>query len=106
MAIKAASRHARSLEESKNLGLYHHSIKHIFKDPNAKSTIKKREVRSKAKGVGRYKDGVLELSKKDIERISATPSENRKGKTSLNQTFGKGKSGKGKKVIKKNKNKR
>ncbi|KAF7301342.1 hypothetical protein MIND_00699400 [Mycena indigotica] len=63
---KQKERQAKHLEEAKNMGNYHPTIKKLFED--TKSTTKRRE-RGMGMGVGRFSGGMLKLGKDDISRV-------------------------------------
>jgi len=66
IAQKQKERQKQELEEAKNLGNYHPSLKKVF-ETSATSTIRKRE-KGLRMGVGKFSHGFLRLSKDDISR--------------------------------------
>ncbi|CAG8569259.1 10_t:CDS:2 [Funneliformis caledonium] len=70
---KRQERDQQELEEAKNLGLYHQSIKHKW----ASSSSKPPQVRDKGigMGIGKVKNGMLMLSSKDIKRVQNSASD-------------------------------
>ncbi|KAL1917156.1 uncharacterized protein VTP21DRAFT_4812 [Calcarisporiella thermophila] len=82
MREKQRERHSKKLQEAKNLGLYHSSIKHLYSD-NDKSSEKSgapRKNRGMKMAMGKFKDGVLKLSQKDIMSVRNEGSKVSKGK--------------------------
>ena len=65
-------------QKAKNLGNYHQSIKHIFKDESKSQNGNKKRDRGLKLGVGKFSNGVLKLSKKDVEAVrgSKNPPQN------------------------------
>jgi len=55
-----------SLEQAKNLGNYHQSIKHLFDASSGGKQDKRKRERGLKLGVGRFSGGVLKLSKDEI----------------------------------------
>ncbi|EGO02378.1 hypothetical protein SERLA73DRAFT_104789 [Serpula lacrymans var. lacrymans S7.3] len=64
---KKKEREKQDLEEAKNLGNYHPSLKKVL-DPDSKPSRAKRE-RGLKMGVGRFSGGILKISKKDLGAI-------------------------------------
>ncbi|GBB91289.1 hypothetical protein RclHR1_18490002 [Rhizophagus clarus] len=66
---KRRERERKELEEVKNLGLYHKSIKHKW--VSSSSSSKSQKVRDKGigMGIGKMKNGMLILSSKDIKHV-------------------------------------
>ncbi|KAF7331983.1 hypothetical protein MKEN_00078600 [Mycena kentingensis (nom. inval.)] len=60
---------SKQLEEAKNLGNYHQSIKNVFED-DSKAPKKTRE-RGLRMGVGKFSGGILKLGKDDISRVQS-----------------------------------
>ncbi|OZJ04761.1 hypothetical protein BZG36_01833 [Bifiguratus adelaidae] len=70
MKTKERERAAAALEEAKNLGNYHRSIKHQFAVPGKEKDSKAyRRDRGIGMGIGKFKGGMLTLSKADIARV-------------------------------------
>ncbi|CAG8525775.1 485_t:CDS:2 [Paraglomus occultum] len=79
MNLKRKDREKKELEEAKNLGLYHRSIKHVWA-ASAKKKSNNRKNRGIGVGLGKVKDGILTLSSQDIRRVqSAGVKKKRKG---------------------------
>ncbi|CAG8698911.1 1710_t:CDS:2 [Dentiscutata erythropus] len=72
MQAKRQERAKKELQEAKNLGLYHHSIKHNWADSISsllnknKKTYRDKGIRM---GIGKVKDGILTLSSNDIKKV-------------------------------------
>ncbi|KAG7449272.1 uncharacterized protein BT62DRAFT_888151, partial [Guyanagaster necrorhizus] len=64
---KEKQRRKAQLEEAKNMGNYHHSIKNVFEQPSD-SSDRKRE-RGLRMGVGKFSGGLLKLSQEDISNV-------------------------------------
>ncbi|PBL02494.1 hypothetical protein ARMGADRAFT_1159023 [Armillaria gallica] len=63
---KEKQRQKAQLEEAKNMGNYHRSIKNVFEQPS-ESSNQKRE-RGLRMGVGKFSGGLLKLSQEDISK--------------------------------------
>jgi len=63
---KASEKGAQTLEEAKNLGNYHNSIKHLFNAPAKGQLDRRKRDKGLKMGVGNFSGGVLKLSKKDF----------------------------------------
>ncbi|KLO16335.1 hypothetical protein SCHPADRAFT_217011 [Schizopora paradoxa] len=63
---KASEREAQTLEQAKNLGNYHSSIKHLFGAQSKGQPDRRKRDKGLKMGVGRFAGGVLKLSKKDF----------------------------------------
>ncbi|KAK7470740.1 hypothetical protein VKT23_002161 [Stygiomarasmius scandens] len=74
LLAKEKERQKAKLEEAKNLGTYHPSLKKLF-DSDSESKTKKRQ-RGLQMGVGKFRGGVLQLSRHDVDTIQG-----RSGKT-------------------------
>ncbi|RUP49962.1 hypothetical protein BC936DRAFT_140854 [Jimgerdemannia flammicorona] len=75
MQQKRKEREAKELEEAKHLGLYHHTQKHLYPTGSASAKPdggKFRRDRGLGMGIGKFKEGVLTLSKQDIARVEGT----------------------------------
>ncbi|EPQ59299.1 hypothetical protein GLOTRDRAFT_70611 [Gloeophyllum trabeum ATCC 11539] len=72
MLSKQKERDGKQLEEAKNLGNYHPTIKKLF-EPASQRNTRKRE-KGLTMGVGKFKRGVLKLSKEDISSIQGQAS--------------------------------
>ncbi|OZJ01409.1 hypothetical protein BZG36_05659, partial [Bifiguratus adelaidae] len=66
MKAQERERAAAALEEAKNLGNYHRSIKHQFAVPGKQTESKSLR---RDRGSGKFKGGMLTLSKSDISRV-------------------------------------
>ncbi|CAG8533984.1 1048_t:CDS:2 [Diversispora eburnea] len=94
MQVKRKEKEQKELEEAKNLGLYHKSIKHKWATSSSTSPNNHKNnnnninntniIKNKFKkdkgigiGIGKIKNGILTLSSKDIKRIEKT--NNKKG---------------------------
>ncbi|KXN83704.1 hypothetical protein AN958_00845 [Leucoagaricus sp. SymC.cos] len=68
LARKQKERDKQELEEAKNLGNYHPTLKKLF-EASGTSTSRSKS-RGLGMGVGRFKGGVLQLSKQDIASVT------------------------------------
>ncbi|KAF9907874.1 hypothetical protein BX616_000308 [Lobosporangium transversale] len=98
MIAKQRERDLKELEEAKNNGMYHKSIKHTFAAAGGKKKEKPRSERGLKTSMGRYKNGMLTLTEREIkavqrEGVKKKPS----GKRSGGGNGGGGKGGKKKK---------
>lgn len=75
---KREERSQKQLEEVKNLGNYHPILKQMYGSCSAKSSKRKRE-RGLRMGVGRFKDGVLKLSREEISTIAGPDRKRNRG---------------------------
>ncbi|TFK28815.1 hypothetical protein FA15DRAFT_583587, partial [Coprinopsis marcescibilis] len=73
IAQKQRERQKQELESAKNLGNYHPALKGLFEDDSSSSTPKPR-TRGLKMGVGKFKGGVLTLSKDEIEKVNGPAS--------------------------------
>ncbi|EAU84714.2 hypothetical protein CC1G_00233 [Coprinopsis cinerea okayama7 len=69
IAQKQRERQKRCLEEAKNIGTYHPSLKKLFEDESSQSSSRQNRNRGMKMGVGRFKGGILTLSKSEIEKV-------------------------------------
>ncbi|CAB4484089.1 hypothetical protein RhiirA5_506044 [Rhizophagus irregularis] len=78
---KRQERERKELEEAKNLGLYHKSIKHKWASSSS-SLSKSQKVRDKGigMGIGKIKNGMLVLSSKDIKHVQNSRNGSNSGK--------------------------
>ncbi|THV08642.1 hypothetical protein K435DRAFT_772087 [Dendrothele bispora CBS 962.96] len=67
LVAKEKERQKARLEEAKNLGTYHPSLKKLF-DSDSEPKVKKRQ-RGLQMGVGKFRSGVLQLSRHEIGSI-------------------------------------
>ncbi|KAF9925331.1 hypothetical protein FBU30_004921 [Linnemannia zychae] len=91
MMAKQRERDLKELEEAKNNGTYHKGIKHTFAAAGGKKKEKPRSDRGLKTSMGRFKNGTLTLTEKEIRAVQR---EGIKKKTSKK---GGGKKGKGRK---------
>jgi len=68
---KKKEREAKELEEAKNLGNYHPTLKKLFEPSSSSSSTRKRE-RGLKMGVGRFSGGILKLSREEISTAQAS----------------------------------
>ncbi|KAJ3724776.1 hypothetical protein C8R42DRAFT_662640 [Lentinula raphanica] len=61
---------AARLEETKNLGNYHPTLKRLL-DPDYETAKPKKRIRGLQMGVGSFKDGTLRLSRREIDSVQA-----------------------------------
>ncbi|TFK55779.1 hypothetical protein OE88DRAFT_1652250 [Heliocybe sulcata] len=71
MLAKQKDREGKHLEEAKNLGNYHPTIKKLFEPSDGQRSIRKRE-KGLTMGIGKFKSGVLKLSKEEISSIQGS----------------------------------
>ncbi|PVG04471.1 hypothetical protein CPB86DRAFT_693663 [Serendipita vermifera] len=64
---KQKEKREKKLQEAKDLGNYHPTIKRLLSDPDKVSKPKKRE-RGLGMGIGSFRGGILTLGKQDIQR--------------------------------------
>ncbi|KAG0307024.1 hypothetical protein BGZ98_001217 [Dissophora globulifera] len=69
MMAKKRERDLRELEEAKNNGTYHKSIKHTFAAAGGKKKEKPRSERGLKTSMGRFKNGTLTLTEKEIKSV-------------------------------------
>ncbi|KAJ3800421.1 hypothetical protein GGU11DRAFT_677329 [Lentinula aff. detonsa] len=65
---KQKERRAAQLEETKNLGNYHPSLKRLL-DPDSETAKPKKRVRGLQMGIGSFKGGTLRLSRQEINSV-------------------------------------
>ncbi|THH12345.1 hypothetical protein EW145_g50 [Phellinidium pouzarii] len=80
---KVDERKSKALEEAKNLGNYHHSIKHIFEASSDGQPDRRKRERGLKMGVGKFSHGVLKLSRDDVAslQVDGGPTSGRGGAT-------------------------
>ncbi|KAJ3749741.1 hypothetical protein EV360DRAFT_76203 [Lentinula raphanica] len=61
---------AAQLEETKNLGNYHPTLKRLL-DPDYETAKPKKRIQGLQMGVGSFKDGTLRLSRREIDSVQA-----------------------------------
>ncbi|KAG2369890.1 hypothetical protein BDR07DRAFT_1266468 [Suillus spraguei] len=66
---KKDERERQQLEEAKNLGNYHPTLKKLF-DASSGSSDRQRRVRGLGMGVGKFSGGTLKLSKEEINSVT------------------------------------
>ncbi len=76
MEKKARERMEKRIQEAKDRGLYNAQTKHLYVDEKTKVRNQKKVKTAKSGrgltgSIGKYKNGVLHISKKDIEATSA-----------------------------------
>ncbi|KAG0332181.1 hypothetical protein BG004_001358 [Podila humilis] len=69
MMSKQRERDIKELEEAKNNGTYHKSIKHTFAAAGGKKKEKSRSDRGLKSSMGRFKNGTLVLTEKEIKSV-------------------------------------
>ncbi|KAF9368305.1 hypothetical protein CPB97_004748 [Podila verticillata] len=69
MMAKQRERDIKDLEEAKNNGTYHKSIKHTFAAAGGKKKEKSRSDRGLKSSMGRFKNGTLILTEKEIKSV-------------------------------------
>ncbi|KAF9975781.1 hypothetical protein BGZ73_000452 [Actinomortierella ambigua] len=83
MRNKQRERDSKALQEAKDNGTYHRSIKHLFAASGGKKKEKPRSERGLKSSLGKFKGGVLTISQKEIkavQRESSKKSSSGKGK--------------------------
>ncbi|KAH0840024.1 hypothetical protein J3R83DRAFT_987 [Lanmaoa asiatica] len=68
---KQREQEQRTLEEAKNLGNYHPTLKRVY-DSNLSSTPKKRRTRGLGMGIGKFVGGTLKLSRDEIASVTGS----------------------------------
>ncbi|RIA96507.1 hypothetical protein C1645_754916 [Glomus cerebriforme] len=66
---KRKEREQKNLEEAKNLGLYHQSIKHKWAASSSSSKSQQTRDKGIGMGIGKVKNGMLILSSKEIKHV-------------------------------------
>ncbi|KAK3813822.1 MAG: hypothetical protein JOS17DRAFT_761042 [Linnemannia elongata] len=69
MMAKQRERDIKELEEAKNNGTYHKGIKHTFAAAGGKKKETKRSDRGLKSSMGRFKNGMLTLTEKEIKSV-------------------------------------
>ncbi|KAF9104529.1 hypothetical protein BGX27_010058 [Mortierella sp. AM989] len=69
MISKQRERDVKELEEAKNNGMYHKSIKHTFAAAGGKKKERPRSERGLKTSMGRFKNGMLTLTEKEIKSV-------------------------------------
>ncbi|KAH8118450.1 hypothetical protein DFH11DRAFT_673274 [Phellopilus nigrolimitatus] len=75
---KVEEKKGKALEEAKNLGNYHHSIKHIFEASSDGQPDRRKRERGLKPGIGKFSGGILKLGRDDIAKIQEGESFGRK----------------------------
>ncbi|KAJ7507714.1 hypothetical protein B0H11DRAFT_1968289 [Mycena galericulata] len=70
---KQKERQKQQLEEAKNLGNYHPTIKKLFESTGTSTPPKKNRERGLKMGVGKFSGGMLKLSRDEISRVQDGP---------------------------------
>ncbi|KAJ4466508.1 hypothetical protein J3R30DRAFT_3859295, partial [Lentinula aciculospora] len=65
---KQKERRAAELEEAKNLGNYHPTLKRLL-DPDSETAKHKKRLRGLQMGVGSFRGGILKLSREEIDSV-------------------------------------
>lgn len=82
MIGKKRERDVEALEEAKNNGTYHKSIKHTFAAAGGKRKDRARSERGLKTSMGRFKNGMLTLSEKEIKSVQREGAKKASGKKS------------------------
>ncbi|KAK3818924.1 MAG: hypothetical protein J3Q66DRAFT_282344 [Benniella sp.] len=82
MMGKQRERDVKALEEAKNNGTYHKSIKHTFAAAGGKRKDRSMAERGLKTSMGRFKNGMLTLSERDIKSVQREGSKKPSGKKS------------------------
>ncbi|KIY73677.1 hypothetical protein CYLTODRAFT_416708 [Cylindrobasidium torrendii FP15055 ss-10] len=70
LASKEKQRSEARLDEAKNMGNYHRSLKKVYEDPDDAKKSKRGRERGIGMGVGRFSGGILKLSREDISKVN------------------------------------
>ncbi|KAJ6539262.1 hypothetical protein B0H19DRAFT_1178082 [Mycena capillaripes] len=73
MLEKQKERQKQQVEEAKNLGNYHPTIKKLFESTGTSNAPKKPRDRGLKMGVGKFSGGMLKLSREEISRVQDGP---------------------------------
>ncbi|KAJ7179910.1 hypothetical protein C8R43DRAFT_870438 [Mycena crocata] len=73
MLEKQKDRQKQQLEEAKNLGNYHPTIKKLFESTGTSDAPRKTRERGLKMGVGKFSGGMLKLSRDEISRVQDGP---------------------------------
>ncbi|KAF9006462.1 hypothetical protein BDQ17DRAFT_1389284 [Cyathus striatus] len=76
IAEKQREKERRELEEAKNLGNYHPTLKKLYEGSSSKASGERRK-RGLGMGVGRFSGGFLKLSREDIQKVEDPSSNSR-----------------------------
>jgi hypothetical protein len=76
---KQQERRRAQLEEAKNLGNYHPTLKRLFDDEDSSTRPKKKRDRGLSMGIGRFSGGILKLSRDDVAKAQTSSSGRRPG---------------------------
>ncbi|KAF9097186.1 hypothetical protein BGX29_008184 [Mortierella sp. GBA35] len=82
MMAKQRERDIKELEEAKNNGTYHKGIKHTFAAAGGKKKEKSRSDRGLKTSMGRFKNGMLTLTEKEIKSVQREGVKKKAGKKS------------------------
>ncbi|KAI1314981.1 hypothetical protein EDD11_001417 [Mortierella claussenii] len=82
MMAKQRERDLKELEEAKNNGMYHKSIKHTFAAAGGKKKERPRSERGLKTSMGRFKNGMLTLSEREIKAVQREGVKKKPGKKS------------------------
>ncbi|TDL29342.1 hypothetical protein BD410DRAFT_779733 [Rickenella mellea] len=77
---KKEDRMAKELEEAKNLGNYHHSIKGLFEASSSGKDNKTKREKGLKMGVGKFSGGMLKLSRDEIAAAQGSGSSRGRGR--------------------------
>ncbi|CAG8544100.1 7252_t:CDS:2 [Acaulospora colombiana] len=90
MQAKRQEREKKELEEAKNLGLYHRSIKHKWAaSSSAKQKSRSKRDRGIRMGIGKIKGGMLTLSSNDVKRVQSSGKIKKRRKGGIKKITGK-----------------
>ncbi|KAI5124726.1 hypothetical protein M0805_005363 [Coniferiporia weirii] len=77
---KVEEKKSMTLEKAKDLGNYHHSIKHLFEASSDGQPDRRKRERGLKLGVGRFSRGILKLSKDDVAPLQRNRDAGRGGR--------------------------
>ncbi|KZT12713.1 uncharacterized protein LAESUDRAFT_733326 [Laetiporus sulphureus 93-53] len=75
---KQKERNQKQLEEAKNLGNYHPTLKRLYDASSQTQNRKRTREKGLRMGVGSFRGGVLKLSREDISSVQATTGDRRR----------------------------
>jgi len=88
---KKKEREKMELEEAKNLGNYHPTLKKLFESSSSStSTNNRKRDRGLKMGVGRFSGGMLKLSREDISTAQGSGTKGRGGSRGTGRGRGRG----------------
>ncbi|KAF9534833.1 hypothetical protein CPB83DRAFT_830979 [Crepidotus variabilis] len=89
IAGKQKERSKQELEEAKNLGNYHQSLKKVFEASSSISSNRNRQ-KGLGMGVGKFSNGLLRLSQADVNKAAMETSDSFRGRRGFGRGRGRG----------------